>query len=744
MDNSNLKYSVSPILRVYNDSSVISEDSFGDVYSSKETDFEFELTNSNAVWKCKCSKTPAANCDEGMELAFTFRLEKGTADSTGVGVAVDIQPWSIDNYIIIPAAVYDGNRFDCLEKNYPPLFEPHEHRIDMPVTVTDVARLGKDGGPHAIEQTTGDASTPAIGFHDPNHAVGCWLLTQQENRLGNLGLTVEENPQRDKARLIVLSPVVRIYNHGLCEKVRTGENGTSWQTGDELSVRLRLHIFPAKLKTDLLSKFAEVREDIESNSSLVPELPFSEAWRILEEKHNRENWSEKYSFYNVGTSGAINELWQLGWVGGCISTYPLLASGSEISRQRAVKNLDTVLNATQARSGFFYGMGDGETFFSDGFSGPHPCSMHLVRKNGDALYFFIKHFLVMDHLNMSESIKPQWKTAVRKLADAFVNLWKRYGQLGQFINIETAEILVGGSTCGSIVPAGLVMAGQYFDEPAYLTAAQEIAEDYLNQFRQSGITTGGPGEILQAPDSESAFALLESMIVLYERTNDEKWLTAAKQVAHLCMTWCVSYDYRFPKGSLFDRLNIRSAGAVFANVQNKHGAPAICTLSGDSLLRLYRYTGDEIYIRQLIHIAHNLTQYLSRKDRPVGVLKPGWMNERVNLSDWEGKEMVGQVHNQSCWPEVSTMLTWQEVPGLYVRPDLGKAFCFDNITMKVEHSSSNGMTIELHNPTKFPANVRMLVEDVSAASKPLETTALLKCPVIQLQPDETKKCRHDS
>ncbi len=743
MNKSGLKYNVSPILRVYNGSSVISEESFGDVYPSKETDFEFELTQSNAQWKCKCSQTPLAGSDRGMELLLTFRLEKGTTESTGVGVAVDIQPWSIDNYVIIPAAVYDGNRFDCLEKSYPPLFEPHEHRIDMPVTVTDVARLGKDDGPYVIEQTTGDASTPAIGFHDQKHAVGCWLLTQQENRLGNLGLFVEESPSRDTARLLVLSPPVRTYRHGLCETVKIDETPPPFNTGDELHIRINLYFFPAKSKTDFLSLFPLIRENIENNCSLVPQLPFSEAWNILEEKHNRENWNEKYSFYNVGTSGAVNELWQLGWVGGCMSTYPLLASGSEISRQRAVKNLDTVLTGTQAASGFFYGMGDGETFFSDGFSGPHPCNMHLVRKNGDALYFFIKHFLVMDHLKLSESIKPQWKTAVTKLADAFVNLWKKFGQLGQFINIETGEILVGGSTCGAIVPAGLVMAEQYFNEPAYLAAAQDIAEDYLNQFRQSGITTGGPGEILQAPDSESAFALLESMIVLYERTNDRKWLTAAQQVAHLCMTWCVSYDYRFPKGSLFDRLNIRSAGAVFANVQNKHGAPAVCTLSGDSLLRLYRYTGDEIYIRQLIHIAHNLTQYLSRKDRPVGVLKPGWMNERVNLSDWEGKEMVGQVHNQSCWPEVSCMLTWQEVPGLYVRPDLGKAFCFDNINMKLEQDSANGLTIELHNPTEFPAKVRVLVEDSSAAAKPLETMALLKCPVIELQPGETKKCRQE-
>ena len=35
---------------------------------------------------------------------------------------------------------------------------------------------------------------------------------------------------------------------------------------------------------------------------------------------------------------------------------------------------------------------------------------------------------------------------------------------------------------------------------------------------QAGVTVGGPGEILKCPDSESAFAMLESFIVLYEVT----------------------------------------------------------------------------------------------------------------------------------------------------------------------------------------------------------------------------------
>lgn len=420
-------------------------------------------------------------------------------------------------------------------------------------------------------------------------------------------------------------------------------------------------------------------------------------------------------------------------------THPLLFSGSELSRERALKNIGTILSKSQAPSGFFYGMGDGSNWFSDGFMKPHPSNMHLIRKSGDALYFLLKQFLALRQMQQSVFIKPGWETAIERLSDAFVSLWKQYGQLGQFVDIETGNLLVGGSTCGAIVPAGLVLAGRYFKNQAYLDIAEEIGADYLRQFRETGITTGGPGEILQAPDSESAFALLESMVLLFEETGNSNWLLGAEEVAYLCMTWCVSYDYQFPKDSLFNKLNIRTAGAVYANAQNKHAAPGICTLSGDSLLKLYRFTGKDKYANQLRLISHNLTQYVSRQDRPVGMLKPGWVNERVNMSDWEGKEMVGQVHNMSCWPEVSCMLTWQEIPGLYVCPDLGKAFCFDNIKMKIDQNDSDLLVLELINPTRFTAEVRMLIESSQDISKTLDTASILKPSIICLKPAETKK-----
>ena len=45
-------------------------------------------------------------------------------------VVIDVK-FHDDDFIFIPAACYDGNRFRCLKKKYPPIFTPEEAKLDM-------------------------------------------------------------------------------------------------------------------------------------------------------------------------------------------------------------------------------------------------------------------------------------------------------------------------------------------------------------------------------------------------------------------------------------------------------------------------------------------------------------------------------------------------------------------------------------------------------------------------------------
>jgi hypothetical protein len=339
-----------------------------------------------------------------------------------------------------------------------------------------------------------------------------------------------------------------------------------------------------------------------------------------------------------------------------------------------------------------------------------------------------------------EKVPATWLSGVQKQADAFVRMWDKYGQFGQWLDVETGDICVGGSTSGAIVCGGMALASQTFHHPKYLSVAEKAADNYYRDFVLKGYTTGGPGEILSAPDSESAFALFESFTTLYEVTHNKKWLRYASDLLPICAGWTVSYDYVFPENSIMGKLDARSCGSVWANIANKHSAPGICTWSGDCLLKYFRATGDRRAIDLLTDIAHGFPQYISRADRPIGEMSPGGVCERVNLSDWEGKKNVGgNIFGTCSWVEAAGLLTVTQLPGVYVQPDKGFYTVLDNIQVDLLETNKQGMRLRLSNPTSFSADVKVFSESGKQAKQTLFRINKGNVQVISLAPKESKE-----
>ena len=250
------------------------------------------------------------------------------------------------------------------------------------------------------------------------------------------------------------------------------------------------------------------------------------------------------------------------------------------------------------------------------------------------------------------------------------------------------------------------------------------------------MTTGGPGDACQCPDSESAVALLESFTELWNHTRDPRWVAAARAAAMLVSTWIMPYDFVFPPGTEFARLGLRTTGTVFANVQNKHSAPGFCTYAGTGLLRLFRATGEIRWLRLLAQVTRALPQFVSRPDRPIHApdgrpLPSGWINERVNTSDWD--DNPGGVFYGSCWCEVSLLLTAAELPGIYAQPDTGVLQSLDHVS--AEWADAARTELRVHNPTQFLANATIAVESAEqAAAEPWGDHAARRLPRVILPP----------
>lgn len=711
-----------------------------------ETGGEQQLLLDESVWNVGCSWKPAECREDAIDCEVTFKVIQGNVKEANVSIDLKLDRWSPENYLLMPAAAYNGNRFRVSEQQYPPMLtREDEIGIDIPTTITDVPRLNLNEGPSKIELRTGDLATPAVGCYWPRHKKGLFMLTYQRTALGDSGLTVEESDDRSEATVSISAPAVRSFTYSMCNaKERSGDRGCDFHEQDEVTIKFRLYAFDCPDIPALFDYFTHIRKDLTGPVELRHEIPFSASWDILEEKYNRDNWQRDYEFYRSSTSPdpTFGE-WQTGWVGGAINTYPMLAIGNGLSKERSVQTLNFLFDTIQAPSGFFYGIFCKGHILGDAFRNHEANEIVLLRKNADVLYFMSKQLMLLDKLG--EQIPARWKDGLIRACDAFVRLWNRYGQFGQFVDLVKEEIIIGGSASAGIAPAGLALAGQYFNRPEYVSIAEQAGQYYYDRYVKQGVTTGAPGEICQCPDSESAFALLESYVVLYEVTGARKWLRMAEETAKLCATWVVSYDFEYAADAEFRKLDLRSTGAVWASVQNKHAAPGICTFSGLSLFKLYRATANEFYLKLLQEIAHNLPQYLSREDRPLRISwggnragtqysPPGWMGERVNLSDWEGKENIGEVAGGSCWCEVSNMLTYFELPGVYIQSDTGYICAIDHVDAEVVDNNEATLTVKLENRTRFAAKVKVFVESTSEMKRALGENALLDCQTIKIEP----------
>ena len=693
----------------------------------------------DGTWQLKIKVSVTENKPDAVDFEVTCQLESGISSQTSISFDFTFDNWSKSNYVLMPAAAYNGNRFESRRIRYSSkLLDSRDIGPDKPMIISDVPRLNISDGPSRIQERSGSMSVPAIGFHSDDTQSGFWLLTHQGTKFGDNGIGIEESRDRRTAVISVTVPVVREnYQYFIADnQAASKDKAPDFKAGDEFTVRLRLYFFESPDIQGLFNRFADIKRDLTGDSKPEASIPFASCFHVQESKFNEQNWVEQYGYYSVGMRENFLQDWQIGWTGGMISTYPLLFAGNETSRQHVLRNFDWLFPNGLCPAGFFWDSGEkGTIWYGGDIRKPNTVNWHLVRKSGDGLYYIIKQLMLMKEKGIP--VKPEWEKGTSTVADSFVKLWNNWGQFGNFIDSQTGDVIVGGSTSGAIVPASLVLAANYFHNQDYLKVAQASAEFYYINFVKKGITCGGPGDAMQNPDSESSYAMLESFMLLYEATLEKKWLIRAEEMANQFASWVMPYNYQFPENSTLGKLGVQTNGIVFANTQNKHGAPGICTYSGIALWRLFRASGNSRYMELLRDIAFVMPRYLSHPLRPIEKMNIGWMSERVSTTDW--LEGIGEPMYGSTWAETALMLSYIELPGVYVQPGKSYLCVIDNIEARIIKDNPETLTLKLTNPTGAAAEVRLFAESPEQALVPLGENALLHCRMISLKPGESRE-----
>ena len=654
-----------------------------------------------------------------------FRCIRTSGESSAVGVEFSFTNWSTDHYVLMPGSVYAGNRFESRKLDYAPRLPEADTSPDCPTIVSDIHRLEVGEGPSRISLLAGDLAIPAFACFDPATRRG-WIVLVREpvTSFGQFGFHFEENLDRTEATLRIQAPGVRETRYDFSGgRIDAGaespDRGHRFVAGDEVTLVLEVDEFPCDSLQGLFDRLFEMRSRFVAPCPL--ELPVSAAAGLVEKHFNQNMWWPEAGLYKVWPLEGNNP-YQTGWCGGIIAEYALLSlSKDPLTLRRCHEHLDHALSDGVSPSGLLYGKHTPDLrwdsdCWGDEESHPWRRQFTLTRRHGDALFYALKACEVV--LAQSDESRNEWLVACRGMADSLCRTWEKWGQWGQFLDQNTGDVLLGNSASGGMIPAALAMANRVFGERRYRDVAIAGGEFLYDNFTARGITTGGPADAMQAPDSESAYALVESYWALYEMRGDRLWLDRAAEAARQFASWVMPYDYPFPEGSEFQRLDIRTGGTIFANSQNSHSAP-ICTHSGLALFQIFRATGDRSYLDLLASIVNAIPQLVSRDDRPVIAqdgrpLPSGWINERINTSDWDNN--VGGVFYGPTWCETALLLTAAEIPSIYARPADGLLVAIDNII--AEWADESHAVIQVINPTNYPANVRLFIERPSGVSSP--------------------------
>lgn len=648
------------------------------------------------------------------EITFEFTIPDKT-ENAGTAVAIDLNKWSEDNYVMIPASVYNGNRNRIEQRDYATGLNREDlYRKDLPLTTALVPHLSTEKGTTSkIEVNSSNATTPAICAWDRNSKKGVILLAEQgikfNDQIIDNGLIVEENEDKTKAVLVVSAPGVREFKPEFIGFSESPDRSIKTEGTTKIDIKIQIYTFTAENTAQFLDIFTSLRKELTGENNPRNIIPSSEVikkmTKNIDNRYYAENGTEFYCPENAN--------WiSFGWIGGLINTFPMIALADSEHRQKVSNTFDFAFAHGQGESGYFYGAlnYDGKPFGREGYD-EFP-EIVLTRKNSDVLFWGIKQFMLLK--SQGNSVKPEWEHNIKRLADAFVNTWEKSGTWGNFLNNKTGEVAVYNTTSGAMTVGGLALAAEYFNNNKYMTVAKEAAEHYYNDhFLELGMTTGGCADILQNADSETAVALMTSFMALYETTGEKIWLDRSQDLANLCATWTVSYDYILPKETPLAKLDARLSGAVWASTQNKHGAPGFCTSSGDPLFKIYRQTGDKRYAELMRDIIHAHAE---------GIQPNGLITERLTYCDADSRGSRGD-GGKTGWNELNGALMAMEIPGIYIRKDQNEIYVFDHVEAKIASSNSKELIVTITNPTDYDAEVSVLAETVKDLQTPIGYTS---------------------
>ena len=190
-------------------------------------------------WECTIRSSQVSKDPTGQDMEIQFKITEGVANSTGVAVTFDFKHWDTNNYVLIPASVYNGNRNRVEHRAYAMGLNREDlYKKDLELTTAELPQLSPEPNKISkIEVSTCNATTPAICFFNRKMRHGIIILTEQQTRFGDNGLMIEENRDRTQATFVVSAPGIRERKPEFIGFGKSMDTAGNWKSGDALTLR---------------------------------------------------------------------------------------------------------------------------------------------------------------------------------------------------------------------------------------------------------------------------------------------------------------------------------------------------------------------------------------------------------------------------------------------------------------------------------------------------------------------------
>ena len=193
-------------------------------------------------------------------------------------------------------------------------------------------------------------------------------------------------------------------------------------------------------------------------------------------------------------------------------------------------------------------------------------------------------------------------------------------------------------TTYNVIPF-LVLLSKAAGSDKYLDAAIKAAEFSWSNGQQNGLFVGGTIDNPNVIDKEAGTLSLEAYIILYETTEETKWLERAKMAANFAETWI--YLWNVPmcaqedSGKLHWKKGVPTVGLQLISTGHTL-ADAYMAYDADEYAKLWKWTHDPHYYDVAAILLHNTKSMMSLPGHTYDLHGLGWSQEHWSLAPLRG------------------------------------------------------------------------------------------------------------